>query len=256
MNQDNSAGGLEGADVQFMWTTSPTWYLERPPVICGPSLGRTETLPWPFLVLLSYPRIRFSLSYRVHLLYVFIYLVSPLANYVEIISARSNVVYYEDKNFLRVLHSSICIDFDLCLPITSNTIAEFKWRELLPTSSGFSLQSQLNRTRSLLFSMTILTDYSHVPMIRDRLKGRSLARHLASIPPRARQIHVVQDNRTLSGLVPLNANSRLQAAAPDRAWRGACAMHDAELNEPDSIRFEQKAPRRERYVKCIVSRLI
>lgn len=48
MNQDNSAGGLEGADVQFMWTTSPTWYLERPPVICGPSLGRTETLPWPF----------------------------------------------------------------------------------------------------------------------------------------------------------------------------------------------------------------
>lgn len=84
MNQDNSAGGLEGADVQFIWTTSSTWYLERPPVICGPSLGRTETLPWPFLVLLSYPRIRFPLSYRVHLLYVFIYLVSPLANYIEI----------------------------------------------------------------------------------------------------------------------------------------------------------------------------
>lgn len=65
--------------------------------------------------------------------------------------------------------------------------------------------------------MTILTDYSHVSVIRDRLKGGRLARHLASIPPRARQIHVVQDNRTLGGLVPLNANSRLQAAAPDRA---------------------------------------
>lgn len=64
MNQDNSAAGLEGADVQFMRTTSPTWYLERPPVICGPSLGRTETLPWPFLVLLSFPRIRSPLSYR------------------------------------------------------------------------------------------------------------------------------------------------------------------------------------------------
>lgn len=81
--------------------------------------------------------------------------------------------------------------------------------------------------------MTILTDYNHVSVIRDRLKGGGLARHLASIPPRARQIHVVQDNRTLGGLVSLNANSRLQAVAPDRAQRGACAMHDA-TNEPDS----------------------
>jgi len=33
--------------------------------------------------------------------------------------------------------------------------------------------------------------------------------------------------------------------------RGACAVHDA-VNEPNSIRFEQKAPRRERYTKCVV----
>lgn len=65
--------------------------------------------------------------------------------------------------------------------------------------------------------MTILTDYSHVPVIGDRLKGRSLARHLAAIPSRTRQIHVVQDDQGLVGLEALNANSRLQTAVPDRA---------------------------------------
>lgn len=121
------------------------------------------------------------------------------------------------------MYFKLFVDFNFCLSITSI----YQMKKVLPTFSEFSLQSQLNQTRSLLFSMTILTDYSHVPMIRDGLKSGSFARHLASIPPRARQIHVVQGNQTVGGLVPLNANLRLQAAAPDRAWRGACAMHGA-----------------------------
>lgn len=60
--------------------------------------------------------------------------------------------------------------------------------------------------RSALFSITILTDYSHVPVIGDRLKSGSLARHLAAIPPRTRQIHVVQDDQGSVRLEPLNAN--------------------------------------------------
>ncbi len=42
MNQFSRVAGLERPDVQFTFTVSPIWYLGRPPVIRGPSSGKTE----------------------------------------------------------------------------------------------------------------------------------------------------------------------------------------------------------------------
>lgn len=45
-------------------------------------------------------------------------------------------------------------------------------------------------------------------MVGDGLKGRRLRRNLASVAPRAHEIHGTQDDRPLSGLVNLKDKKR------------------------------------------------
>jgi len=50
---------------------------------------------------------------------------------------------------------------------------------------------------------SVLTDYQHVGMVGNRLKGRRLRRNLASVASGAHEIHGLEDDRSLGGIVNL-----------------------------------------------------
>jgi len=69
---------------------------------------------------------------------------------------------------------------------------------------------------------SVLTDYQHVGMVGNRLKGRRLRRNLASVASGAHKIHGLEDDRSLGGIVNLQGDGEkenyFENAGPD-VWR-------------------------------------